>query len=171
VSSDPYVYPATTVLRNALGIRNGAELRRVEAELTRIRAAQLVVRPLPGRYDLAQLQACHRALFTGLYEWAGQLRTLPVAKRDLFCLPQHIETYGRDVFARLARETAKSLPSTAGRRASICRGSYSTPHPGQRGAASTSRRHPTASRSSTSPRPPEWPPALRYTPSSPRRAR
>lgn len=48
MTGDPYVYPGTSVLRNALGIRDGAELRRVEAHLTRVRAARLATGPLPG---------------------------------------------------------------------------------------------------------------------------
>jgi cell filamentation protein len=36
----------------------------------------------------------HQYLFAGLYEWAGELRTVVLAKTDLFCLPEHIESYG-----------------------------------------------------------------------------
>lgn len=105
MSADPYVYPGTAVLRNALGIRDEAELRRVEADLTYWRGLRLAVAPPPGCYDLAHLQAFHRALFEGLYDWAGELRTVPIAKPGaLFCLPEHIETYAADVFGCLARE-------------------------------------------------------------------
>lgn len=41
---------------------------------------------IAGEYDLAHLQAFHRYLFAGLYEWAGDLRTVVLAKTDLFCL-------------------------------------------------------------------------------------
>jgi cell filamentation protein len=101
VSDDPYVYPGTSVLRNALGIRDAEQLHRVEANLTRLRIARLGADPLPGDYDLAHLQAIHRALFDGLYEWAGELRTVPLAKDQLFCLPEHIESYAGEIFARL----------------------------------------------------------------------
>lgn len=40
VSDDPYVYPGTDVLRNARGIRDGAELERIEASLTYLRSLQ-----------------------------------------------------------------------------------------------------------------------------------
>jgi cell filamentation protein len=104
MAHDPYVYPGTDVLRNAPGIRDPDELRAVEADLTQSRASRFADTPLPGRYDLAHLQDFHRALFEGLYEWAGELRTVAIAKSELFCLPQHIHTYGHDIFTRLARE-------------------------------------------------------------------
>jgi cell filamentation protein len=98
------VYEGTDVLRNLPGIRDGAELAAVEAELTARRIALLASNPIGGSYDLVHLQAFHRHLFDGLYEWAGQLRTVPIAKTDMFCLPQHIESYSDQVFAALARE-------------------------------------------------------------------
>lgn len=104
MTGDPYVYPDSTVLRNALGIRDADQLALLEGDLTRSRAVRLASSPLPGSYDLAHLQRFHRELFIGLYDWAGELRTVPIAKGDLFCLPQHIESYARDVFGELARE-------------------------------------------------------------------
>jgi cell filamentation protein len=104
VTDDPYVYPGTTVLRNALGIRDREQLRALEGDLTRSRAARLASNPLPGRYHLEHLQRFHRELFDGLYDWAGKLRTVPIAKRDLFCLPQHIQSSAHDIFDALARE-------------------------------------------------------------------
>lgn len=104
MTDDPYVYPGTTVLRNALDIRNPEQLRQVEADLTRMRIARLAAAPLAGSFGLAHLRAFHRVLFEGVYEWAGELRSVPLAKSDLFCLPQHIESYAGEVFRRLAGE-------------------------------------------------------------------
>lgn len=104
MSDDPYVYPGTDVLRNIPGIRDGDKLKRFEARLTFIRGLQLAFEPIPGAYDLDHLQAFHRYLFAGLYEWAGDLRTVVLAKTDLFCLPEHIESYGAEIFGKLAEE-------------------------------------------------------------------
>jgi cell filamentation protein len=104
VSDDPDVYPGTDVLRNELGIRDPDELRGVESDLTYWRALRLVTTPIPGSYDLARLQACHRVLFVGLYARTGQLRTVRIAKADVFCLPQFIESSGCEIFTRLTRE-------------------------------------------------------------------
>lgn len=92
MTGDPYVYPGSTVLRNALDIRDANELAVLEGDLTRSRAVRLASSRLSGGYDLAHPQRFHRELLAGLYDWAGQLRTVPVAKSDLFCLPQHIES-------------------------------------------------------------------------------
>ena len=92
MSDDPYVYPGTDVLRNLPGIRDVEELERFEARLTFLRGLQLASDSIAGKYDLAHLQAFHRYLFAGLYEWAGDLRTVVLARTDLFCLPEHIES-------------------------------------------------------------------------------
>lgn len=105
MSDDPYVYPDTDVLRNLRGIRDGEELGEFEARLTFLRGLQLASSPIAGEYDLTHLQALHRYLFTGLYEWAGELRTVVLAKTDLFCLPEHIESYGAEIFDKLAEES------------------------------------------------------------------
>lgn len=101
---DPYLDPATGVLRNRLGISDPAQLREAEAGLTLAALADLGTRTLPGGYDLPHLQAFHREIFADLYPWAGELRVVGIAKSDPFCLPQHIETYSADVFGGLAKE-------------------------------------------------------------------
>lgn len=105
MSGDPYVYPGTDVLRNIPGIRDRDELERFEARLTFLRGLQLASDSIAGKYDLAHLQTFHRYLFTGLYEWAGDLRTVVLARTDLFCLPEHIESYGAEVFGQLEEES------------------------------------------------------------------
>jgi cell filamentation protein len=101
---DPYVYPGTNVLRNHFGIRDPGELARREAQASAYRTVQLGARPLPGRYDLPHLQAFHRHLFGDLYPWAGEIRTIVIAKGDMFALPEHIVPYLTDVFSHLAGE-------------------------------------------------------------------
>jgi cell filamentation protein len=102
--SDPYVYPGTEVLRNNLDVRDSEELRRIEADLSNWNGLRLAAEPIPGDFDLPHLQAIHRFLFGDLYEWAGELRTVPLAKTDLFCMPEHIESYGTEIFDMLAGE-------------------------------------------------------------------
>jgi cell filamentation protein len=101
-AGDPYLDPASGVLRNLLGITDAAELAQAEAALSASRLIDLELRRLPGRYDLAHLQAFHRYILGDVYDWAGQLRTVSIAKGSVFCLPQHLESYAADVFGRLA---------------------------------------------------------------------
>jgi fido (protein-threonine AMPylation protein) len=57
---DPYLDPASGVLRNLLGITDPAELSEVEAALSASRLVDLERRRLPGTYDLDHLRAFHR---------------------------------------------------------------------------------------------------------------
>jgi cell filamentation protein len=68
--SDPYLDPATGVLKNRLGIADESTLGQTEADIVAARSYELSRRPLKGRFDLAHLQAIHRYLFGDLYEWA-----------------------------------------------------------------------------------------------------
>lgn len=104
MSTDPYVDPRTGVLRNRLGITDQATLTAAEREITSRTVARLQVRRLPGAYDLPHLQAFHREIFGAIYPWAGEVRTVAIAKGELFCLPQHIATAGAELFRDLARE-------------------------------------------------------------------
>jgi cell filamentation protein len=105
VSWDPYLDLQSGVLRNRLGITDAAELAHAEAELTSYRLIELRTSPLPGRYDLAHLQAFHRYVFGDVYDWAGELRTVSLGKGGaLFCAPQHLVATAEAVFGRLARD-------------------------------------------------------------------
>ena len=99
---DPYLDPASGVLRNLLGITDPGELAQVEAALSASRLIDLERRRLPGNYDLDHLRAFHRYILSDVFEWAGELRTVSIPKGSLFCLPQHLATAGADVFGRLA---------------------------------------------------------------------
>lgn len=67
-----------------------------------MRLAQLQRRVLPGTYDMPHLQRFHQHIFGDVYPWAGELRTVSIAKGDPFCLPQHLESSAGEVFGRLA---------------------------------------------------------------------
>jgi cell filamentation protein len=99
---DPYLDPASGVLRNRMGITDASELAQAEAALSASRIVDLERRRLPGRYDLAHLRAFHRLILGDVYDWGGELRTVSIAKGSVFCLPQHLESYGADIFGRLA---------------------------------------------------------------------
>jgi cell filamentation protein len=103
--ADPYVYPGTSCLRNRLGIRDTVELERAEAARTSVTVALIARNSLPGNYDLAHFRAFHRRIFGDIYDWAGELRSVAIAKGDsLFALPQHLESYLNSLFGELAGE-------------------------------------------------------------------
>jgi cell filamentation protein len=104
VPDDPYLYPGTNTLRNRYGIRDRGELAHLEADLSARRLAVLEHRRLAGAYDLAHPQAFHREIFGDVYEWAGEIRTVAIAKRDVFAVPEHIEPYRSNVLRQLSAE-------------------------------------------------------------------
>lgn len=99
--NDPYAMP-NGVLRNKLGITDHQLLAAAEADITRARLVMLAERPLPGAYDLGHLQAFHAAIFGDIYPWAGELRTVNIAKRTPFCPVRNLMPYAAEVFGRLA---------------------------------------------------------------------
>lgn len=98
--TDPYVLPGG-VLRNKLGITDQRELAAAEADITRARLVMLAERPIPGEYDLDHLRAFHAAVFGDIYPWAGELRTVNLAKRTPFCPAKNLVSYADEVFGRL----------------------------------------------------------------------
>ena len=99
---DPYCYPRTSVLRNKLDIRTQAELDAFEALITHQRADELFPQ---GNLDYAHYLAMHHHLFQDVYDWAGKIRTVRVAKDgSMFCYPEHIDREMHRVFDRLAEQ-------------------------------------------------------------------
>src|SRR3954454_3029045 len=101
---DPYLDLQSGVLRNRLAITDPKRLRRVEADFTAVRIAQVIRSPIPGKYDLTHLRAFHRRIFQDLYDWPGERRTVSIGRDSrLFSLPQHLEADADELFGWLAR--------------------------------------------------------------------
>lgn len=99
---DPYLYPGTRVLRNKFGIRDAAALERAELRINREQAGRLVPDP---RLSAEGFKAIHRHLFGQVYAWAGETRTVSLAKGDAyFGPPQFVETELARRFRILAAE-------------------------------------------------------------------
>ena len=65
---------------SASEIRDAEVLRAFEGRASAFRILELQRRPLVGPYDRAHLQAIHKHIFQDVYEWAGKLRTVEIAK-------------------------------------------------------------------------------------------
>ena len=70
-------------LENKLGITNSAELAREEERISKKKAVELfesgaLDKLAPGRFT--SLQAIHKALFEDIYDFAGELRTVNLAR-------------------------------------------------------------------------------------------
>jgi cell filamentation protein len=85
---DPYCYPNSRVLKNRADIQSPDSLETFEVRSTTLRACE----PLPnGTLDTGHYRAIHHHLFQDVYEWAGEYRTIRIAKNEaMFCYPEHI---------------------------------------------------------------------------------
>ena len=100
MSDRDYCYPPDyIVLRNRLDIRDAPALEAAERELV----AQRLLEPVPaGEFDLAHLKAIHRHLFQDVYAWAGEIRTVEIAKGESRFQPRRFIAAGMaDVHRRI----------------------------------------------------------------------
>lgn len=79
-NADIYTDAESGVLKNRYHLRDAQELARVESGLFALRAAELALHPIAGRFDLAHLQAIHSHLFGDIYDWAGAVRSVDISK-------------------------------------------------------------------------------------------
>lgn len=72
------------VLRNKVGATTAEELRHAENDLVEFRLTELRARPglVPRTYDLQHLERLHFHLFQDVFEWAGEVRTVGIAKGE-----------------------------------------------------------------------------------------
>ena len=69
------------------------------------RSLELIERPLSGFFDIEHLQGIHRYLFQDVYEWAGDFRTVDIAKgNSYFAHVPYIESTLKGVFGELSEE-------------------------------------------------------------------
>ncbi|HEY1498060.1 MAG TPA: Fic family protein [Acidobacteriaceae bacterium] len=87
------------VLKNLLGIEDALILEAAEIEMTTLRSEQ----PLPqGRFDANHYRGIHRHLFQDVYQWAGEYRTVRIAKGDsIFCYPENIPSQMQRLFGSI----------------------------------------------------------------------
>lgn len=80
VASSIYCYPDSSVLKNKLDIRDPALLRKVEADLSTARQAEIFHIPVAGRFTTTHLCNIHRKLLGDVYSFAGHFRREDIAK-------------------------------------------------------------------------------------------
>lgn len=81
--SDHYLWPGTNCLKNKIGITDPEKFAEVEYRIAYARDVELIREILPGEYNLQHFQRFHWWLFRDIYDWAGQSRTVNIAKDGL----------------------------------------------------------------------------------------
>jgi fido (protein-threonine AMPylation protein) len=134
--SDPYLDPSTGILRNLLGCTDQDSLDRAEGDFVTVRLIEIAQQPIKGDFGITHLQSIHRQLFSDVYDWAGQFRTVGIARgSSTFCAPAHIASYTADLLHKLAQENYLAnlpLPQFA-QRAAFFLGELNAVHPFREG--------------------------------------
>lgn len=104
-ADDPYVYPGTSILRNLADIRDTERLERLESDHCFARLLELYENAIPLRFDVEHLKRIHQHLFQDVYAWAGEFRTVNMAKgNSFFARPEYIRAELQKILDHLASE-------------------------------------------------------------------
>ena len=99
-----YCYPDSDVLMNKLNIHDAEKLQEAERKLTMLRLIDLLDRPVGGKFDFKNLQTIKKYIFQDIYPWAGKVRSVDIAKSNMFCKVQFIETQADEIFGKLKND-------------------------------------------------------------------
>lgn len=101
---DGYITEHDAILQNKLGVNDPEEMKRIEADIVSIRMAELLSEPPTAQMDFDALMSIHLRLFGDLYDMAGKIRTVDIAKGgSAFCYAHFIKIEGKRIFAEMQR--------------------------------------------------------------------
>lgn len=105
--TDPYL-DENGMLRNLLGAKSPEELQELEPQIVFANQLELESLAIPRTNDLQELLLIHGQLFKGVYDWAGQIRTVDIKKNEdgteFFLIFGKITDAVTYIFAELAKE-------------------------------------------------------------------
>ncbi|MFV0516942.1 MAG: Fic/DOC family protein [Aminipila sp.] len=78
---DPYLYEDIDILKNLANIKDSDLLRRAEADITNL-SMIAVYNQSYKVFDTKTLQEIHLNIFGQIYDWAGEFRTIQIAKYE-----------------------------------------------------------------------------------------
>lgn len=123
------------------GIDNAEKLEEAEAFVFAIRAAQVEqdFYKING-YTEGEFLRLHKHLFQDLYDFAGQYRDVQLIKGNTrFCQVQYLETYAKDLFHQMAKESNWPTLEVASKRMSYFTSEINMLHPFRDGNGRTTR--------------------------------
>jgi len=104
------------VLKNKLNAVDTAGLMELAADFATMRLSQLLVKPVPGNFDIAHLRSIHKYIFQDVFPWAGDFREVTTSRTNSFGFPppQFLVPSLETIFAALKAENhLKGLTSEA----------------------------------------------------------
>jgi len=105
---DPYFDESINTLRNLLGATSPEDFILIEPQIVFANELELESINIPRTNDLAELLLIHKQLFKGVYDWAGQVRTVDIKKNtadaEFFLIVGKITSVSVFVFTELRNE-------------------------------------------------------------------
>lgn len=99
-----YCYPKTDCLINKLNIHDNDRLLKAEISFTSFRLAELLEMPIVNKFDFNYLKNIHFYIFQDLYDWAGKIRVVDIAKSNMFCKCEFIDSNAQIIFKNLSKD-------------------------------------------------------------------
>lgn len=97
-------YEGTSVLVNKFNIKDGSKLDAVEQGVTGALIAKAFMEIPFKNVDFNFYRMLHRYVFSDIYEWAGEIRTVNMSKKGTnFCSYDEIEEQGNRIFSGLKK--------------------------------------------------------------------
>ena len=101
-----YFVECGDILANKLGISDPAELQEREYQISATKTLDILNATPPAILDFDYLLSLHGALFGDIYDFAGKIRTVNIAKPDSpvpFAYADYIQPYANQIFSELKR--------------------------------------------------------------------
>tara|TARA_R110002073_G_scaffold211794_7_gene372144 strand:+ start:2512 stop:3120 length:609 start_codon:yes stop_codon:yes gene_type:complete len=100
---DPYRNPQTHTLKNIPDLQTASQLKAFEEVIFQANFQEATDNITSRKLiDLSGWMAVHHICFSEVYEWAGQLRTIRIAKGNtVFSYPENIEQEANKLFKKL----------------------------------------------------------------------
>lgn len=95
------------ILENKLGITDPLLIKQMEEEIVPVRTAEIFSSFPIEEFNFDALKAIHKKLFSDIYQMAGQVRTVDMAKGGSsvpFCYVQYIEQEQQRIFSVLKHD-------------------------------------------------------------------
>src|SRR5262245_25917873 len=105
---DPYFDKNIGELRNLLGVQSAKEFRELEPQIVFANELELQSVGIPRTNDLSEVRLIHKQLFKGVFDWAGEIRTVDIKKNnngaEFFLVVSKILSAANYIFTELAKE-------------------------------------------------------------------
>ncbi len=101
--NDSYCYANTSTLKNKLNIKDLSVLEAAERDITTVTVRQVGFKYPP--YDIEYMKFLHKKLFSELYDWAGNIRSVDISKGGTrFCNCGRVVPEAQKLFMALKKE-------------------------------------------------------------------